>query len=131
MKLILIFLSLFVTSYVQADVYKYINKQGKTAYSDKPIQGSEKIVVPPVMTYQAPAIPKTNGPVVADEKTPKIERVPYQILEIISPVAEGTVRSNQGIVKVSYTLTPSLQKGDELVLFVDGKEQLGLTLAGV
>ncbi len=128
MKLILILLCLCVTAYVQADVYKYINKQGKTAYSDVPIAGAKKIIIPPVVTFKAPVIPKRQVPV---NEIKRGDAHRYKSLKITSPVEDDTVRNNEGIVNVAYLLKPSLRKGDRLVLFVDGKKQRGLTAKGI
>jgi len=128
MKQVIILLSLFVAISAQAEVYKYTNKQGKAAYSDVPVTGSEKIKVPPVMTYTAPVTPKFTASKGKADKQPKDF---YEYLEITSPLEEGTVRNNQGIVKVSYSLMPKLRRGDRVVLFVDGTAQPSLVAEGV
>jgi len=128
MKQVIIFLSLFVVISAQAEVYKYTNKQGKTAYSDVPVTGSEKIKVPPVMTYTAPVTPKFTA---SKGKANKQTKDLYQHLEITSPLEEGTVRNNEGTVRVSYSLMPELRRGDRVVLFVDGKMQPSLVAEGV
>jgi len=109
----------------QAEVYKYTNKQGKTSYSDIPVVGAKKIVVPPVMTYKAPAI--TSSSVTS---TPSIKES-YQHLAITQPKDQATVRSNQGAFTVKYAIKPELQVGDHVVLTVDGVRQQGLSVDGL
>jgi len=121
-----------ITGLAHAEIYKYTNKQGKTAYSDTSVRGAEKVVVPPVMTYKAPELPtkapETNkGSAGASEQ----ERVPYQSIEITRPEADSAVISNEGILNVSYLIQPALQQGDRVELIIDGVRQVGLGAAGL
>lgn len=131
MKYSIFLISIFLVSFVQADVYKYTNKQGKTAYSDTPVVGAEKVVVPPVMTYEAPTIPTKETAAVEQKKESTEESIPYSYLKVISPIEQSTVRSNQGIVNVSYDLQPALQKGDSIELLVDGVVREGFNIQGI
>jgi len=131
MKYSIFLISIFLISFAHADVYKYTNKQGKTAYSDTPIAGAEKIVVPPIMTYEAPAIPAKKT-IVEQKKNGLVEEnIPYSYLNVISPVEQGTIRSNQGIVNVTYEIQPALQKGDSIELLVDGVAREGFNIQGI
>jgi hypothetical protein len=124
----ILILTLLITGLAQAGVYKYINKQGKVSYSDTPVEGAEKVTVPPVMTYQA-VKPITPEPV--QEEVEKQQQLGYQRLEITWPEEQGTVRSNQGIVSVKHILEPALQTGHRLELIVDGQTKDGLTVQGL
>jgi hypothetical protein len=125
----LLILTLFITGLAQAGVYKYINKQGKVSYSDTPVDGAEKVAVPPVMTYRA-AKPITAAAM--REEVKELQQVGgYQRLEITWPEEQGTVRSNQGIVAVEYHIEPALQTGHRLELSVDGKTQDALIVQGL
>ncbi|MBQ0725597.1 MAG: DUF4124 domain-containing protein [Cycloclasticus sp.] len=124
----LLILTLFITGLAQAGVYKYINKQGKVSYSDIPVDGAEKVTVPPVMTYRA-AKPITAA--ATGEEVKERQQVGYQRLEITWPEEQGTVRSNQGIVAVEYHIEPALQTGHRLELSVDGKTQDALIVQGL
>jgi len=130
MKYSIFLISFFLIGAVQADVYKYTNKQGKTAYSDTPVVGAERVVVPPVMTYQAPKIP-TKAAVVEQKKDSIEHNIAYDYLDVISPIEQGTVRSNQGIVNVTYDLQPALQKGDSIELLLDGVIRQSFNIQGL
>jgi len=110
-----------------AEVYKYINKQGKTAYSDIPVAGAEKVVVPPVMTYKAPVIKQATQ---TSKKSPS-SQVTYQYLRITQPSNQAAVRNNQGQLTVKYSIKPSLQEGDRLLLLVDGVSQESMSIDGL
>ncbi len=133
MKYGILLVSFFLVSVVQADIYKYTNKQGKTSYSDTPVTGAEKVFVPPVMTYEAPVQPTEKEKAVQpkDEAETSSENVPYSTLDIISPIDQGTVRNNQGTVNVTYDLQPALQKGDVVELLIDGVKQPNFDVQGL
>ncbi|MGB1540710.1 MAG: DUF4124 domain-containing protein [Cycloclasticus sp.] len=133
MKSRVLLICFFLAGAVQADIYKYTNKQGKTSYSDTPVTGAEKVFVPPVMTYEAPVqtIEKDKAVQPKDEAEAPSENVPYSTLDIISPIDRGTVRNNQGTVNVTYDLQPALQKGDVVELLIDGVKQLNFDVQGL
>ena len=124
MKTIFFILSLCVIGITQAEVYKYINKQGKTAYSDVPVAGAEKIIVPPVMTYQPIEIEEIDKDI-SDHQID--ERIPYQALTFVNLKDELTLQ-NVSSISVQYSLQPSLQNDDGVVLYLNGEAQEGLTL---
>lgn len=121
----ILFISFFVITASQAEIYKYTNKQGKTSYSDVRINDAVKIKVPPVMTYKAQPIVEQA----MDKVEPTKSR--YQVLKIMTPEDEGTVRDNQGNVAVSFKIEPALLKGDKLELYIDGIKQPALIGLGL
>ncbi|PHS72731.1 MAG: DUF4124 domain-containing protein [Cycloclasticus sp.] len=128
MKQIMLVLVIFIVGLAQADVYKYTNKQGKTAYSDVPMEGSIKVIVPPIMTYKPPVLPK---------KSPGVNKIipeklkPYEGIYITSPSEEGTIISNEGIVSVAYAVEPFLKKGHTVEWILDGINYQGNIIEGV
>jgi len=131
MKYSIFLISVIFVSFVQADVYKYTNKQGKTAYSDTPVVGAEKVVVPPVMTYEAASIPTKETVVIGGKEESEEGAIPYSYINVTSPAEQGTVRSNQGLVNVTYQLQPALKKGDRVELFLDGVVQESFNIQGL
>jgi Domain of unknown function (DUF4124) len=45
---------LLTSSRAAAEVYKWVDKDGVTHYSDRPAPGSTEVAIPPAQTYQAP-----------------------------------------------------------------------------
>lgn len=132
MRLAIGILSLFFIATVQADVYKHTGKDGSASFSDTPSSGAKKIVVPPVMTYTPPKIEeqKEEAAQAIGEEADNT-RIPYQQLLITYPENNGTVRSNQGELKVAYTIAPSLQLGDKVELMLDGERREGMNVGGL
>lgn len=131
MRLTIFLISVLVIGFAQAAVYKYTNKQGKTTYSDIPVEGAETVIVPPIMTYEAPVIPTRKATTSDQPKVLSEEFIPYSYIDIITPSEQGTVRSNQGIVNVTYKLQPALKEGDHVELFVDGIIQESFNVQGL
>ena len=126
MRLIVLLFVMLTMGLCHAEVYKYTNKQGKTSYSDIPVAGAKKVVVPPVMTYKAPAVQRLSA-----THKPLNDVVSYQRLEITNPVDQSTIRNNQGQLRVNYSIEPSLQEGDSLLLLVDGVSQESMSIDGL
>ncbi len=126
MRLIVLVFVMLTVGIGHAAVYKYINKQGKTAYSDIPVAGAEKVIVPRVMTYTAPVVQQTMQAI-----KPPSNHVDYQHLRITQPSEQATIRNNQGQLTVTYAIEPSLQEGDRLVLLLDGLAQESMSIEGL
>ncbi|PCI23253.1 MAG: DUF4124 domain-containing protein [Piscirickettsiaceae bacterium] len=132
MKWILIMLlGIFVAGSSLAEIYTYKDKQGKVVFSDVPVKGAEKVIVPPVMTYEGSVQKSTIDANGSFKPTKLAEHQPYKRLVIAYPEQEGTVRDNQGELTIRYTLSPALQKGDKVEVFLNGEEHDGLELKGL
>lgn len=128
MKFLLMLITLLTLNVAQAEVYKHTNKQGEISYSDLPVKNSELINIPPVMSYPAPIVVKKLN---ASGRVLMPERLLYERIDVTHPSVEGMVRSNFGVVTVSYDLIPAMQKGDKLELYIDGVKRDGLTVEGL
>jgi hypothetical protein len=111
MRPLLIVLSLLVPVLVAAQVYKWVDADGKVHYSDRPITGAEPLPVPlkkvpqPQATPAAP-IPASPGP--------------YAQFEVLTPEPNATLRDAEGNLTVGLVLEPPLMAGHRLQLLLDG-----------
>ncbi|WP_372871227.1 DUF4124 domain-containing protein [Shewanella sp.] len=100
----------------QAAVYKWVDKDGKVHYSDKPQENAEVVDLKETSANQirleVPAAPPRN-----DDKPEAIE---YQI-SILSPEQDETIRNNDGDFNVSASITPEPPANALWVLRIDGK----------
>jgi len=124
-KICLFFVMFFVTFGLQAEVYKQTNEKGEVSFSDQKSFGSKEVSIPSVMTFKA-----AESKVLSETKA-AITKKRYQSLSILSPLDQVTIRDNQGVVNVSYTLEPRLKGADALELYMDGVKQQGLSLNGI
>jgi len=124
-KIFLCFAVFSLTFGLQAEVYKQTNEKGQVSFSDQKSFGSREVSIPPVMTFKAVAPKPFSEPALVTTKKP------YQSIVVSNPLDESTIRDNQGVVNVSYTLDPGLKETDIVELYLDGKKQQGLSLSGI
>jgi hypothetical protein len=103
-------------------LYKWVDADGVTHYSDRPEPGSQKVKIASAQTY-------AGGPAAsaAPRAQPQAQRADaatgYTRLEITGP-EDGAVLWNTGSrVQVVAALEPALQDGHQLWFLVDGKSQ--------
>ncbi|MDN6856409.1 DUF4124 domain-containing protein [Pseudomonas sp. CAN2814] len=116
-------LSLVVCLPASAEVYTYIDKDGNRVFTDQPPRGNaQKLDMTPRNDPQ-----KSHGvhmpPPLYAPATPPLPAGPpaYQLLRIIVPEPDTTVRANDGALIVSVTSEPALQPGHLYRLLLDGK----------
>lgn len=123
MNLKLLCLPLLLGSFgLQAEIYKSVDEHGNAVFTDAPQAAqeanTETVIVPELNTMEAAPVPAY---------TPGAETEPgFKYTELgIKPSNDSTVRSNNGDVAVTLTLTPKLQKGHQINLYLDGKKLAG------
>ncbi len=99
-----------------ADVYRSTGEYGEPVYSDEPQPGSTKVDVPPITII--PSVPVTQPPRAPSATAPSAEG--YQRFAIVSPSADAAIRDNAGNVHVGLSLSPGLQAGDRIRIYLDG-----------
>jgi hypothetical protein len=121
-KQLLIFLLLAVAlSPIHAKVYKWTDEKGEVQYSDKPHAGAELVKIPKASTIPLPAgaaeEPLGAGTAASDGT--------YETFSIAEPENGQTIRSNEGVITLSFFLQPALQEGHKIILFLDGQRMKG------
>jgi hypothetical protein len=104
-----------------AVICKSIDAEGVVSYTDVPADECQQVLKLPDYSRYAPRpIQKPSG--ASEQNLPEQPAlfIGYQSIKIQQPEANGTVRSNEGIVPVSVALEPSLQPGHRIKLFLDG-----------
>ncbi|MCY1432815.1 hypothetical protein D9M71_488230 [compost metagenome] len=103
---------------VLAEVYTYIDDEGNRVFTDRPKPGDAKrlelapsnamdrpVTIQPPPLYQAP-IPREQG---------------YQVLRILVPEPDATIRDGEGNLIVSAVSEPGLRGNHSYRLLLDGK----------
>lgn len=111
-----------------ATVWKWVDANGVTHYSDRPVEGAEAIELSsaqsiPLATPRAPA-PSTraSGP----QSSSAAERgtaQPYTRFDVTSPGQQETLWNIEGTLEVSVAIEPVLQNGHRLDVYLDGQRQ--------
>jgi hypothetical protein len=97
-----------------ATVYKWVDAQGVTHYSDQPHPGAQKIEIGSVQTYagqRASTQPTATGGTQDD---------PYTLCEVYRP-SKDEVFLNVDSVTARVRVQPGVRPGDSVVLTLDGR----------
>ena len=104
-----------------AGIYKYLDENGKIAYSDKPVQGAQKLKIKLRPTPEIDEAQRAADALENDDSNGK-EVTSYESLELLTPDNDKVVSDRSGSVQVILLPTPRLSSTHELVITVDGKD---------
>ncbi len=101
-------------------VYKYIDENGRIAYSDTPVDGAE------TMKMQRAPTPAPDE--VVEEKAASRDgdasddAGKYKSLQVLNPTPGKVVNNSAGSVQIILLPTPALSESHEIIINVDGKD---------
>ncbi|UZE24163.1 DUF4124 domain-containing protein [Pseudomonas sp. B21-056] len=102
-----------------AQVYTYIDAQGNRVFTDQPRPGNaKKIQLPPGNRMPTAPAAVTTAPASAEPSTPLFH---YEMLRLLIPEPDATIRSTAGELIVTATSEPRLKKGHRYRLLLDGQ----------
>jgi Domain of unknown function (DUF4124) len=117
MRTLLLLLAILATPVVAGEIWKWVDRDGVTHYSDTPVEGAVKVQVSTGNTWNS------GGSAGGSESpsAPRKDASPgYQTFEIWKPANEETFSNTEGNVDVAVRLSPALQPGHSLFLYLDG-----------
>ncbi|KPW43600.1 hypothetical protein ALO95_01975 [Pseudomonas syringae pv. antirrhini] len=127
MRQSLICLLLLISLPALAQIYKYTDANGNTAFSNQPPNGTKTEVVelPPLNSIekQTPARPVVNSaPQSAPEPTQQQSQplTGYDVLELTDLPTDEALRANNGTFIIGVKIQPRLQQNHRLQLLLDG-----------
>ncbi len=102
-------------------VWKWVDSQGVTHYSDRPVPGAVRvdIKVQSAPAPEAEVVPVSGSAAAARTATPA--QPPYTELEVWKPASEESVVNTGGVVQVRIRLEPAIRPRHTLALYLDGK----------
>lgn len=104
-----------------AQIYKYTDANGNTAYSNQPPQGvpAQTVELPPLNSIerQPPASPDTPTPPAARDEPGHA----YEVLELTDIPNDEALRANNGTFTVGVRARPRLQSHHLFRLLLDGQ----------
>ena len=103
-------------------VYKWVDAQGIVHYSDQPHPNAQKLEVRGAQTFSALPAPAVSSASAPEETRPSAAA--YQGCTITEPADQQTLMNVQQATAVVQA-SPQLRPGDEVRLFVDGKQISG------
>jgi hypothetical protein len=105
-------------SALPATVYKWVDENGVTHYSDQPHPGAQKMEVDAVQTYSAP--PPPAGAAAAKGKSKSSAGPVYKSCELYRPTNDEVFFSVSSVT-AKLRLDPEFRVGDKATIALDGK----------
>jgi hypothetical protein len=106
---------------IAATIYKWVDADGVTHYTDQPHPGAQKLQLQGAQTYSAAAAQRgSNAAAAAASRRPTTPAGPiYSACEVTRPTSEE-VFMNASSVPASVHVDPGLRSGDRLSVMLDG-----------
>jgi Domain of unknown function (DUF4124) len=123
--LVFTLLSVLCTAAFAATVYKWVDENGVTHYSDQPHENAQKVTVAQPQTYKAPKPPPEQPSAAPPPKVPP----PYSSCAIAQPANDDTI-PNATSVDAAVVTNPAVRVGDEVVLLFDGSRVSSFPVSG-
>lgn len=113
-------LALYLASLpVAAQIYTYTDEQGNRVFTDSPhSSAAQQVQIAPSNSMSAPAAAPYSPP---SQAQPSAPIVGYQVLRILIPEPDATIRDSDGSLIVTATSEPGLQAEHSYRLLLDGE----------
>ena len=118
----LICLLLMVSLPAAAQIFKYTDAEGNTAYSNQPPDGTkaQPVELPPLNSVEPPAR-SVSAPEPASSQAPDKMQAAYSVLELTDLPTNEALRANNGTFMVGVKIEPRLRPGHLMQLLIDGE----------
>ncbi len=124
MRVAILLVMSFLCLAVQAQVYRWVDAEGKVHYTDRPHEGAEQVAVP---TSRAADPAEDEGEGEGESGAPRSASADggedYESFSILAPTENQTVSNPAREVSISLMLAPGLQSGHSLRMTVNGEVQ--------
>ena len=109
-----------------ATVYKWVDDNGVTHYSDQPHENAQKVELKALQTYSAPKVPASPYPAPASPA----KSAPYYQSCAISTPENDQAFMNATSVNAGVSVVPAVRPGDTAVVTLDGQRLPGVPASG-
>lgn len=106
-----------------AQIYKYTDANGNTAYSNQPPNGTraETVELPPLNSVPTVAPAPSGTSATQNQSQTQQNTAAYTVLELTDLPDGEALRANNGSFTVGVAIQPRLQSGHLMQLVIDGK----------
>lgn len=120
MKILLFLLLFLIPPLLQAEVFRWVDKDGNVHFSDQQQKGSERIELKPA-TIIGTRINPPAQPQEVNRQPGQDTKALYDSIKIATPANDESIRSNAGLVNVMIESNPGLANGDSYRLTMNGE----------
>jgi hypothetical protein len=120
-------LGLMVAAAATADVYRWVDEDGVVHFSDTPVDGAEQVDIAEANRQTGARVFTPDSQAQGEQGQPEPEEqqpFQYESFTIASPKAEETLWNIEGVLNVSLALSPPLQSGHRIRVYLDGNPQM-------
>lgn len=121
LRTIFALVGLLATTAVVADAYRWVDENGVVTYSDREEPGAERVNLradrPPTQTY---ASARADSASAAERPQDAAKPFRYESISIANPGPEVTLWDIGGVLDVSLSVSPALQSGHQVRVYLDG-----------
>jgi len=119
MRSVFLIVGLLVAHAGFAGVYRWTDENGQMHFSDRPHEGAEQIELQDAQTFSAPAA-RRSTPTATESEDDSASRFRYESLAITRPAQEEVLWNLEGQLDVTMQLSPRMQQGHTLRLYMNG-----------
>jgi hypothetical protein len=120
-------LGLLAAVAANADVWRWVDENGVVHFSDTPVEGAEQVDVSASKRSTGSRVYNRQPEVLdnePEEEPGDAETVGYENASITAPKAEETLWNIEGVLNASLALSPPLQAGHQVRVYLDGSPQM-------
>lgn len=125
MRTFITLIAVLTAGVVMAQAYRWVDEDGVVHFSDRPVEGAERIYLPEQnrgtrRVFTPP--PASAQDVAAADSEPQV--FAYESIEIVGPAPEETLWNIESVLNVSLRVVPALRQGDQVRIYFDGEARL-------
>ncbi len=125
MRTFITLIAVLAAGVVMAQAYRWVDEDGVVHFSDRPVEGAERIFLPEQNRGTRRAFAPSPAPTQdndAEESQP--EAFAYETIEVVAPAPEETLWNIEGVLNVSLRVVPALRQGDQVRVYFDGEARI-------
>jgi hypothetical protein len=122
-RTIIAVISILAAGVVLAQAYKWTDENGLVHYSDRPVEGAVRVVLPTDGRRPRPA-PLPRATPRAEDTAEPAAAFSYELLSFGTPLPEETLWNIEGVLNVSLVVQPALQQGHRVRVYFDGTPRM-------
>jgi hypothetical protein len=124
-RLLFVLVGLLAAASVLAQAYRWVDEDGVTHYTDRPVEGAEQVDLSEYSQDTGARLYREPPQRTTDDGEPgDVEPFRYETFSILSPRPEETLWNIEGVLDVTMVLSPGLRPGHRLRVYYNGQPRM-------